>query len=107
MVEMGRFASQQRILCSGKIGNIGLYPVSTDMFVTSTNLLALPGTIAHFFKRCTMTRDLLDLVIELRPSHTSMGLAGNIKGEAVSSDATCFTDNWFRVTSLGIQAEDA
>jgi len=45
------------------------------------------GTIPHFFKRCAMTRELLDLVIELRPSHTSMGLAENIKREMMSSGA--------------------
>jgi hypothetical protein len=43
----------------------------------------------HFFKRCAVTRDLFNLIIELRPSLTSGGLSEHIKREhALSSPAT-------------------
>jgi hypothetical protein len=37
------------------------------------------GDMPRFFLRCAVTRDLYDLIIELRPSTTSGGLAENIK----------------------------
>jgi hypothetical protein len=69
-----------------KLGTLGYTPLVQIYVLTSVNLPASPGTIPHFFKRCAMTRDLLDLVIELRPLHTSMGLAESIKRESMSSD---------------------
>ena len=35
--------------------------------------------IPHFLTRCAVTRELYDIIIELRPSLTSGGLAENIK----------------------------
>jgi hypothetical protein len=37
------------------------------------------GGIPYFFKRCALTRDLFDLVVEVRPSMTSAGLAEHVK----------------------------
>jgi hypothetical protein len=39
------------------------------------------GGIPRFFKRCAVTRELYDLIIELRPSMTSAGLAEHFKRE--------------------------
>ncbi|KAJ7081764.1 hypothetical protein B0H15DRAFT_912552, partial [Mycena belliarum] len=39
----------------------------------------IPRGIPFFFSRCAISRDLFDLIIELRPSSTSGGLAENIK----------------------------
>jgi hypothetical protein len=39
------------------------------------------GGIPHFFQRCALTRDLFDLVVELRPTSSSAALAENIRRE--------------------------
>ncbi|CAK5283262.1 unnamed protein product [Mycena citricolor] len=39
----------------------------------------IPRGIPHFFTRCAVTRELYDVIIELRPSTTSNGLGENIK----------------------------
>ena len=39
----------------------------------------IPGGIPIFFKRCSVTRDLFDLIVELRLTMTSAGLAENIR----------------------------
>jgi hypothetical protein len=43
--------------------------------------LNLAGGIPRFFSHCAVTRDLHDMIVELRPSTTSGGLAENIKRE--------------------------
>ena len=37
------------------------------------------GGVPYFMKCCAITRELYDLIVELRPSSTSAGLAENIK----------------------------
>lgn len=39
------------------------------------------GSIPYFLKRAAVTHELFDLIIELRPSSTSAGLAENLKRE--------------------------
>ncbi|KAL6299496.1 hypothetical protein BKA93DRAFT_829872 [Sparassis latifolia] len=39
----------------------------------------IPMTIPFFLKRCAVTRELFDWIVELRPSTTAAGLAENIK----------------------------
>ncbi|KAA1474099.1 hypothetical protein DENSPDRAFT_852057 [Dentipellis sp. KUC8613] len=39
----------------------------------------VPLGIPYFFKRCAVTRELFDLIVEMRPSGTSGGLAHHIK----------------------------
>ncbi|KAJ6450330.1 hypothetical protein DFH09DRAFT_1400157 [Mycena vulgaris] len=39
----------------------------------------IPRGIPYFFSRCSVTRDLFDLIIEFRPSSTSSGLSEHIK----------------------------
>ena len=39
------------------------------------------GEIPIFYKRCALTRELFNLVVELRPSMTSAGLAEQLKRE--------------------------
>ena len=41
--------------------------------------VCIAGGIPQFFKRCAVTRELFDFIIELRPSETSAGLAKHIK----------------------------
>jgi len=36
------------------------------------------GDVPYFFKRCAVTHELYDLVVEIRPSETSMGFAEHI-----------------------------
>jgi len=45
--------------------------------------------IPHFFKRCAVTRELFNLIVEFRPSQTSGGLAENIKRECHSTWKMC------------------
>jgi hypothetical protein len=46
----------------------------------SANIHRIPvGNIPHFFKRCAVTHELFNMVIEMRLSSTSKGLAENIK----------------------------
>lgn len=35
--------------------------------------------VPHFFKRCAVTRELFDMIVELRPSLTSGGLSVHVK----------------------------
>lgn len=42
---------------------------------------AYVGSIPHFLKRAAVTHELFDLIVELRQSSTSAGLAENIKRE--------------------------
>jgi hypothetical protein len=35
--------------------------------------------VPHFFKRCAVTRELFNMIIELRPSLTSGGLSEHVK----------------------------
>jgi acetoacetate decarboxylase len=46
---------------------------------TTTDSHTFIGEIPYFLKRCAITRELYDLIVELRPSSTSAGLAENIK----------------------------
>ena len=39
----------------------------------------MPGGIPIFLHRCGLTRELFDLIVELRPSSTSGGLAEQVK----------------------------
>lgn len=39
----------------------------------------MTGGVPIFFKRCAVTRELFDLLVELRPSSTSGGLQENVK----------------------------
>jgi len=39
------------------------------------------GGVPHFLKRCAVTRELYNLLIELRPSSTSGGIAEHIERE--------------------------
>ncbi|KIM89482.1 hypothetical protein PILCRDRAFT_2691 [Piloderma croceum F 1598] len=48
----------------------------------------MPCGIPYFLKRCALTRELFDMIIELRPSSTSAGLAENIKWICISVDNT-------------------
>ncbi len=48
------------------------------IFLTAANI-NVSGTIPHFFQRCALTRELYDMIIEIRPTVTSGGLAENIK----------------------------
>jgi hypothetical protein len=41
--------------------------------------LTYTGGVPIFFQRCGITRDLFNLVIEVRPSTTSAGLAEHVK----------------------------
>ena len=41
------------------------------------------GGVPIFFHRCCLTRELFDLIIEIRPAVTSGGLAENIKHQSV------------------------
>ncbi|OBZ70680.1 hypothetical protein A0H81_09184 [Grifola frondosa] len=48
----------------------------------------IPPEIPIFLKCCAVTRELFDLVVELRPSVTAAGLAENIKSRCLSLDNT-------------------
>jgi hypothetical protein len=66
----------------GKTRSTGRYRISDSehgQFKDSPNLYT--GGIPRFFKRCAVTRELYDLIIELRPSMTSAGLAEHFKRE--------------------------
>jgi len=68
------------------------------------------ANIPYFFKRCSVTHELFDIIVELRPSLTSMGIAENIKhtksylsDEIVSWYLQSFAGRWvsaFRVQAL-------
>jgi hypothetical protein len=54
---------------------------SAIIFARAQTVTSIPGGIPYFFSRCTVSRDLFDLIIELRPSSTPGGLTENIKHE--------------------------
>ena len=53
------------------------FKISTKLTITYHFL----GGIPYFLKRCAVTRELFDLVIEMRPSMTAKGLSEHIKRE--------------------------
>lgn len=69
------------------------------------------GSIPHFFKRSAVTHDLFDMIVELRQSSTSAGLAENIKRELLQSDLrfmlTVMVYPEIRATSARVSPEDA
>jgi hypothetical protein len=54
---------------------------SAMIFACAQTITSVPGGIPYFFSCCAVSRDLFDLIIELRPSSTPGGLAENIKRE--------------------------
>jgi hypothetical protein len=72
------FASPRQTEHSGKNGSTGQFPVRRTSHNRDRNSLILDD-IPYFFKRCAVTHELFSLIVELRPSTTSMGLAENIK----------------------------
>jgi hypothetical protein len=79
--EVVNFALQQRILSSGIHGSTGKFHVIAKQIILLPKKLIIhaSGTIPQFFKRCAVTQDLFDFIIELHPSETSAGLANHIK----------------------------
>jgi hypothetical protein len=47
--------------------------------IKSGNSCTVAGDVPHFLTRCAVTRELFDLIIEIRPTTTSTGLAENIQ----------------------------
>ncbi|TFY73336.1 hypothetical protein EWM64_g10676, partial [Hericium alpestre] len=55
------------------------YATTSDKFWEGWEYWRIPRGLPVFFHRCAVTHDLLDLIVELRLSSTSAGLAENIK----------------------------
>src|SRR5215471_15940914 len=73
---------RRRTRSSGQSGSIGRYQVCQPFRPHSVALTDdLLDGMPHFFKRCAVTRDLFNLIIEFRPSLTSGGLSEHIKRE--------------------------
>jgi len=51
----------------------------SNCFVAKKLTISIPDGIPQFFKRCAITQDLFNFIVELCPSETSAGLANHIK----------------------------
>jgi hypothetical protein len=47
--------------------------------ILTMNTMQFAAGVPYFFKRCAVTHELFNMIIEICPSSTSMGLAENIK----------------------------
>lgn len=78
-------AGRQRTHCSGSARSTGNCQVRGAPYSELNCLvLTIPQSslgVPRFFRRCALTADLFDLIIELRPSTTAAGLSENIKRE--------------------------
>lgn len=84
----------------GKTGNSGPSPVSDVLHKTDIGLTLLVGGIPFFFRRCAVTHELFELVIEFRPTMTSFGLAEHIHCE-------CWVDLYRSESNASFRAPSA
>ena len=64
----------------GVVGALENSPYVPDSVADDASLIDPKiGGIPYFFKRCAVSRELFDLIVELRPSVTAGGLSENIK----------------------------
>ncbi|KAG6379441.1 hypothetical protein JVT61DRAFT_11916 [Boletus reticuloceps] len=57
------------------------FALTSHVFWKGWNHWEIPGEIPIFYKRCALTHELFNLVVEIRPSTTSAGLAEQLKHE--------------------------
>ncbi|KAI0066538.1 hypothetical protein BV25DRAFT_1912599 [Artomyces pyxidatus] len=62
----------------GGHGHQYCFATTSEAFWERWEYWAIPKNVPVFFKRCALTRELFDLVVEMRPALTSKGLAEHI-----------------------------
>ncbi|GBE83061.1 hypothetical protein SCP_0501070 [Sparassis crispa] len=70
---------KQRVSESGDDEGMYCFSTTSHLFWGRHEHWEIPLTIPYCLWRCAVTRDLFDLIVELRPSMTAAGLAENIK----------------------------
>ncbi|GBE82885.1 hypothetical protein SCP_0412720 [Sparassis crispa] len=55
------------------------FTTTSHLFWQRRDHWEIPSSIPYFLRRCAVTRELFDLIVELRPSTTSAGLAENVR----------------------------
>ena len=76
-------ASRRRATCSGNTKSTGSFQVSRACSnVYSTGAYLILDGVPHFTKRCAVTPELFNVIIEFRPSGTAGGLAERIHRES-------------------------